>query len=141
MAISQHGRLATQKQISLVFKLVESAEEISDLSARYLQSENLADFGKYYWIIAPPTSNILCHLIHLQQLEIAVQNVLHSQVGESTIRLREHMSMGITYQGAFLRFKKQLATTYSLWERAHQKALDQHSNELTLLLILDAQLA
>ncbi len=63
-------------------------------------------------------------------------NALHPQKDEITILLREHMSMGITHLGAFLYFKKQLATTYSLWERAHQKALDQHSNELMRQLIL-----
>ncbi len=47
--------------------------------------------------------------------------------------------MGITYLGAFLYLKKQLATTNSLWERAHQKTLDQHSNAQTRQLI-DAQL-
>ncbi len=62
-------------------------------------------------------------------------NALHVQKGEITIRLREHMRMRITYFGAFLRFKKQIATTYSLWERAHPKTLDQHSSELMRQLI------
>ncbi len=57
---------------------------------------------------------------------MVVQNALHSQKGEITILLSEHMLMGITFMGAFLYYKKQLATTYSLWERAHQKTTDQH---------------
>ena len=71
--------------------------------------------------LPPQSSNTLSHLIQLQQVEIVLQNALHSQKGEITIRLREHMRMRITDLGAFLRFKKQIATTYSLWERAHQK--------------------
>ncbi len=47
--------------------------------------------------------------------------------------------MRITDYAVFLKFKKQLATTYSLWERAHQKTPDQHSSELTRQLI-DSQL-
>ena len=89
--------------------------------------------------LPPPTSNTLCHLFQLQQVDIVLQNALHSQKGEITTRLREHMRMRISYFGAFLHLKKQLAITYSLWERAHQKTPDQHSNELTLQLI-DAQL-
>jgi hypothetical protein len=78
-------------------------------------------------------------LFQLQQVEIVLQNALHSQKGEITIRLREHMCMLISYFSVFLHLKKQLEITYSLWERAHQKTLDQHSNELTQQLI-DAQL-
>ena len=47
--------------------------------------------------------------------------------------------MCISDFGVFLHLKKQIAITYSLWERAHQKTPDQHSNELTRQLI-DAQL-
>ncbi len=89
--------------------------------------------------LPPPTSNTLCHLFQLQQVEIVLQNALHSQKGEITIRLRKHMRMRISNFGTFLIFKKQIATTCSLWERAHQKTQDQHSNELTRQLI-DAQL-
>ncbi len=89
--------------------------------------------------LPPPTSNILCYLFQLQQVEIVLQNALHSQKGEITIKLREHMPMRITNFCAFLYFKKQLATTYSLWERTHQKTQDQHSNELMQKLI-DSQL-
>ncbi len=85
--------------------------------------------------LPPQSSDTLCHLFQLQQVAIVLQNVLHSQKGEITIRLREHMLMRITYFGAFLRFKKHIATTYSLWERAHQKTPDQHSSELTRQLI------
>jgi hypothetical protein len=49
------------------------------------------------------------------------------------------MRMRIPDFGAFLRFKKHIAITYSLWERAHQKTPDQHSNDLTRQLI-DIQL-
>ena len=45
------------------------------------------------------------------------------------------MRMRIPDFGAFLRFKKHIAITYSLWERAHQKTPDQHSNDLTRQLI------
>jgi hypothetical protein len=79
--------------------------------------------------LPPQSCNTLCHLFQLQQVEIVLQNALYSQKGEITLRLREH------YFGAFLRFKKQIATTYSLWERAYQKTPDQHSGELTRLLI------
>jgi hypothetical protein len=43
--------------------------------------------------------------------------------------------MKITDFGAFLRFKKQIVTTYSLWERAYQKTPDQNSSELKRQLI------
>ena len=72
-------------------------------------------------------------------MEVVLQNVLHSQKGEITIRLREHMRMRIAYFGAFPRIKKQIVTTYSLWERAHQKTPDQHSTELTRQ-VIDFQL-
>jgi hypothetical protein len=68
-------------------------------------------------------------------VEIVLQHALHSLKGEITMRLREHMLMRITDFGAFLRFKKHIAMTYSLWERAHQKTPDQHSNDLTRQLI------
>ncbi len=68
-------------------------------------------------------------------MEIVLQNGPHSQKVEIFIRLREHMRMRIAYFGAFLRFKKQIATTYSLLERANQKTPDQHSSELTRQLI------
>jgi hypothetical protein len=72
--------------------------------------------------LPPPTSNTLCHLFQLQQLEIVLQNALHSQKGEITTWLREHMRMRISNFGA-----------------SHQKTPDQHLNELTRQLI-DAQL-
>ena len=68
-------------------------------------------------------------------METVLQNALHSQKGEITTRSREHMRMRITNFGAFLRFKKHTAISYSLWERAHQKTPDQHSNDLTRQLI------
>ncbi len=68
-------------------------------------------------------------------MKVILQNKLHFQKGEITIRLREHMRMRITDFGAFLRFKKQIANAYSFWERAHQKTPDQHSRELTRHLI------
>ncbi len=68
-------------------------------------------------------------------MEIVLQIALHSQKGEITIRFWEHLRMRITDFGAFLRFMKHIATTYSLWERAHQKTPDQHSSELTRQLI------
>jgi hypothetical protein len=86
--------------------------------------------------LPPPTSNTLCHLFQLQQVEIILQNALHSQKGEITTWLREHMRMQISDFGAFLYFQKQLATTYSLWKRAQQKTPDQHSNELALHVIV-----
>jgi hypothetical protein len=85
--------------------------------------------------LPPQSSDTLSYLFQLQQVEIVLQNALHSQKGEITIKLREHMRMRITNFGAFLRFKKHIAITYSLWERAHQKTPDQHSNELTRQLI------
>jgi hypothetical protein len=85
--------------------------------------------------LPPQSSDTLCHLFQLQQVEIVLQNALHSQKGEITIRLREHMRMRTTNISAFLRFKKHIAITYSLWERAHQKTPDQHSNDLTRQLI------
>ncbi len=91
--------------------------------------------GTVIGLLPTQTSNTLCHLFQLQQVEIVLQNALHSHKCEITIRLREHMRMRITNFGAFLRFKKQLATTYGLWERAHQKMPDQHSSELRRQLI------
>ncbi len=73
----------------------------------------------------------MSYLFQLQQVEIVLQNALHSQKGEITTKLREYMRMRITDFGAFLRFKKHIVITYSLWERAHQKTPDQHSNDLT----------
>ncbi len=55
MAISQHGRFATQNRILRIFESIEPAEEVPDLSSRYLISENRTDFGNCYRIIA--TSN------------------------------------------------------------------------------------
>jgi hypothetical protein len=46
-------------------------------------------------------------LFQLQQVEIVLQNALHSQKGEITIRLREHMRMRITYFGAKKHFGSQ----------------------------------
>jgi hypothetical protein len=85
--------------------------------------------------LSPQSSDTLSYLFQLQQVEIVLQNVLHSQKGEITIKLREHMLMRITVFSAFLRFKKHISITYSLWERAHQKTPDQHSNDLTKQLI------
>jgi hypothetical protein len=85
--------------------------------------------------LPPQSSDTLSHLIQLQQVEIILQNAIYSQKGEITTRLREHMRMRIAYFGALLRFKKYIAITYSLWERAHQKTPDQHSSELTRQLI------
>jgi hypothetical protein len=78
--------------------------------------------------LSPPTSNTICHLFQLQQVEIVLQNALHPQKGEITIRLSEHMRIGITDLVAFLYFKKQLASTYSLWERAHQNFRRRRTN-------------
>ena len=114
MAISQYGRFSSQNRIIQIFKFIEPAEEVSNLSTRYLESENQTDIGNCYWIIATSnkqTSNTLCHLFQLQQVEIVLQNVFHSQKGEITTWLREHMRMLISDFGAFLHFKKQLAIT------------------------------
>jgi hypothetical protein len=68
-------------------------------------------------------------------VEIVLQNALHSQKGQITIRLREIMNMRLSDFSTFLEFKKFTAAAYSLWERAFQKMQDQHSLELTLQLI------
>jgi hypothetical protein len=85
--------------------------------------------------LPPQSSDTLSYLFQLQQVEIVLQNALHSQKGDIALKLRENMRMRITDFGAFLRFKKHIAITYSLWERAHQKTPDQHSNDLTRQLI------
>jgi hypothetical protein len=85
--------------------------------------------------LPPQSSDTLSYLFQLQQVEIVLRNELHLQKGEITVKLREHMRMRITDFGAFLRFKKHIAITYSLWERAHQKTPDQHSIDLTRQLI------
>jgi len=85
--------------------------------------------------LPPQSSDTLSYLFQLQQVEIVLQNALHSQKGDIALKLREHMRMRITDFGAFLRFKKHIAITYLLWERAHQKTPDQHSNDLTRQLI------
>jgi hypothetical protein len=107
MAISQHGRFAAQNRM---FESIEPAEEVSDLSARYLDSENRTDFGNSYRIIATSKKQYIMPF-QIQQVEIVLQYALHSQKGKFTIRSREHIRMGICNFDAFLYFKKQLATT------------------------------
>ncbi len=85
--------------------------------------------------LPPQSSDTLSYLFQLQQVEIVLQNALHSQKGDIALKLREHMRMRITDFCAFLKFKKHIAITNSLWERAHQKIPDQHSNDLTRQLI------
>jgi hypothetical protein len=64
--------------------------------------------GSVIGLLPPKTRNVLCYLFQLQQVEIALQNALHSQKGEIIIRLREHIHVGIINFSAFLYFKKQL---------------------------------
>jgi hypothetical protein len=122
-----------------LFEFIEPAKEVSNISARYLESENRADVGNCYRIITTSIKQYTMPFIPTSTSRNSSTKCA-SLSGEITIRLREHMRMRITDFCAFLRFKKHIATTYSLWERAHQKTPDQHSNELTRLLI-DAQLA
>ena len=51
MAISQHGRFTAQNRFDRIFEYIESAEEIPNIFARYLESENQADLGDCYRII------------------------------------------------------------------------------------------
>ena len=135
MAISQHGRSIAQNRFNRILKYIEPAEEVPNIFARYLESENQANLGDCYWIITTSIKQYIELFFQLQQVEIVLQNALHSQKGEIAVKLREHMRMRITNFCAFLRFKKHIAITYSLWERAHQKTPDQHSNHLTRQLI------
>ncbi len=74
-------------------------------------------------------------VFQLQQVEIVLQNALHSQKGEITTRLRETMRMRIFDFNSFLLFKRKIAVAYRLWERTFRKQQDQDSIEWTQLLI------
>ena len=85
--------------------------------------------------LPPSNRDTLSSVFQLQQVEIVLQNALYSQKGETTDRLRKLMRTRISDYNSFVHFKKDIAVTYRLWERTHQKFPDQDSMEWTRQLI------
>ncbi len=51
MAISQHGRSTAQNLFIQILEYIEPAEEVPNMFARYLESDNQANLEDCYWII------------------------------------------------------------------------------------------
>ena len=66
--------------------------------------------------LPPRNRDALSFVFQLQQLEIVLQNALHSQKGEITTWLRKSMRTRIPDYNSFLEFRKGIAVAYSLWE-------------------------
>ena len=125
--VSDSLSILNQQQKFPIYLLDFSIQKIGNVLERV--------FG---WL-SPPNRDTLSYVSQLQQVEIVLQNALHSQKGVITTRLRETMRIRLSNFSFFLQLKKCTAAAYSLWERAFQKMPDQRSNELTRLLI-DCQL-
>jgi hypothetical protein len=129
MAIPQHGRFATQNGFIRVFEHIEPAAKmiyLIDISNQKIRNILERVIGS----LSPLRRDTLSYVFQLQQVQqvgIVLQNALHSQKGEITLRLKESMCMRLSYFSSFLQFKKCTAAAYSLWERAFQKMPDQSS--------------
>lgn len=82
--------------------------------------------------LPPQHCDALCSLHQPQQVEIVLQNALHSQKAETTSTVRCSMFMRIPDFKGFLLCKETDTTFYCLWARSSQKQLSQCTNEWTL---------